>query len=76
MAVKLNLNDTRTSSYLTAISDLIEELDDAEQMERELQNENEKLQKRSNAILSDFNDMMRVKKQLQDAVNDRETHGT
>jgi hypothetical protein len=71
----LQLKDTRTSSYVMGISDLIRHLDEAEGAERELDEEADDAQKRSLDLAAEWDDLERVKQQLEEAARERETHG-
>ncbi|TMW56063.1 hypothetical protein Poli38472_008711 [Pythium oligandrum] len=70
----LQLKDTQTSSYLMAISDLIDGLDEAEELEHRVQVEAEKLKQRSQELMDEVKEIEHVKQQLQEAVEERETH--
>lgn len=75
VAALLQLKNTETSSYLSAMSDLERQLDDAQGDVADMRVEAASAQRRSQELLTEASHLERVQRHLDDAVTERELHG-
>jgi Tfp pilus assembly protein PilO len=71
----LNLKDVKTSSYLMAISDLVEEIDTLKMEEKELEKKIQKQNLSAKELMEELQQIQNVEKNLEEAVEEREKHG-
>lgn len=76
VAELLALKDTRNSSYLMAMTGLEDALDSAERQARVLRDVADESSRRSQELAREWTQLEAVKQQLEDAVDERENHGT
>lgn len=76
VAELLEVKDTTTSSFLMAMADLEDALGNAERDARSMRTAADASHLRSQTLLAEWKELELVKQQLEDAVEEREKHGT
>ena len=76
LAEMLDLKDVRASSYLLALADLNDREERATKEAKRVEKAMESSTTRSKELHSELQDILAVKNQLEEAVIERERHGT